>query len=249
MSAKRDKIIKFCNDYLKVTDFEDGCFNGLQIEGKEDITKIITGVSLSKALIEKAIEKQADMIMVHHGFFQNDIPSPLCLAGYRRDRIKLLLENDINLAGYHLPLDAHPIIGNNISLCRMLSVKKVKPFSAGFIGELEKEMDFERFRKKVETQLCTHIFAMPAGNKKIKKIAIVSGGDSPEFEAAFLAGADVFVTGDIREDVVRKIEEVGINFINAGHYNTEKEGIRNLGELAAKKFKLKVEFVDVPNEV
>ena len=249
MPAKRDKIIRFCNEYLKVSDFEDYCYNGLQIEGKEDVGKIVTGVSLSKKLIEAAIDKKADMIMVHHGFFMNEMPSPFRLSGYRKNRVKELLENDLKLVGYHLPLDAHPVIGNNMSLCKILGIKKTKPFSYGFIGEIDKPTDFEKFKKHVEVQLCKQSFSIAAGKKKIKKVAIVSGGDSPDFEEAYLAGADVFLTGDIREDVVRKIEEVGINFINAGHYNTEKEGIKNLGEMIAKNFKIEVEFVDVPNEI
>lgn len=249
MPVKRDRIIEFCDDYLKIKDFEDKCFNGLQVEGREEIKKVITGVTLSKKLIEQAIEKKADMIMVHHGFFLNDIPSPFRLRGFWRNRVKMLLESDINLAGYHLPIDAHPLIGNNISLCKMLGVGKSKPFGVGFIGELAKEVPFEKFSALVERQLCTHNFTIAAGKKKVKKIAIVSGSDSPNLENAYFAGADVFLTGDIREDVVRKVEEVGINFINAGHYNTEKDGIRNLGELVAKKFKIEAEFVDVPNEV
>jgi dinuclear metal center YbgI/SA1388 family protein len=166
-----------------------------------------------------------------------------------RERLRLLLENDINLAGYHMPLDAHPVIGNNISLCKMLGVKKTKPFDVGFVGELAKEMPFDKFNALVERQLCTHSFTIAAGKKKVKKVAIISGGSSVDFEQASLAGADVFLAGDVREEVVRKIEEVGINFINAGHYNTEKEGIRKLGELLASKFKIEAEFVDVPNEV
>lgn len=249
MSAKRDKIIEFCDEYLKVKDFEDGCFNGLQIEGKEDIKSIVTGVSLSQQLIAKAIEVRADMIMVHHGFFKSDIPTPFCLKGVQKNRVKVLLENDINLAGYHLPLDAHPTIGNNISLAKMFGLVRNKPFSVGFIGELEKEMDFEKFKRKIDEQLCTHSFAMNAGKKKVKKVAVISGGASPHFEEAYLAGADLFLTGDIWEEVVRKVEEAGMNYISAGHYNTEKEGIRNLGEMAAKKFKIEVNFVDVPNEV
>ncbi len=249
MPVKRDKIIGFCDEYLKVRDFEDYCHNGLQVEGRADVVKIVTGVSLSRELIKRAMEKQADMIMVHHGIFMRDVPNPLCLAGYMRERLKMLLENDINLAGYHLPLDAHPLIGNNISLCDMLGVKRAKPFDAGFIGELSREMLFDKFNALVEKQLCTHNFAMNAGKKKVKKVAIISGGSSVDFEAAYAAGADVFLAGDVREEVVRKIEEVGINFINAGHYNTEREGIRKLGELVAKKFRIEAEFVDVPNEV
>jgi len=249
MSVKRDKLIAFCDEYLKVADFEDKCFNGLQVEGKEDVAKIVTGVSLSKKLIEEALKLQADMIMVHHGFFSSEFPAPLHLTGYRRNRLKMILANDLNVAGYHLPLDAHPVIGDNISLCKKFGVKKTRPFSVGFIGELDREIDFERFRTLVEKQLCTQSFAMAGGKKKVKKVAVISGGDSPDLEPAALAGADVFVTGDVREDTVRRIEEVGIGFINAGHYNTEKEGIRNLGELVAKKFKIEAKFVDVPNDI
>lgn len=249
MPVQRDHIIEFCNEYLKVGDFEDYCFNGLQVEGKAKISKIITGVTFSKKLIEAALEKKADMIMVHHGVFLRDVPSPLKLRGFWKDRLKMLLENDINLTGYHLPLDAHPVIGNNISLAKTLGVQKNKPFGVGFIGDLEKEMDFEKFISLVNEKLGVRSFAIGAGKKKVKKVAIVSGADSPGFEDAFLAGADVFLTGDIREDVVRKIEEAGIDFISAGHYNTEKDGIRNLGKLVGKKFKVDVEFVDVSNEV
>lgn len=249
MSVKRDKIIGFCADYLKTGDFQDHCHNGLQVEGRADVAKIVTGVSLSRELIKRALERQADMILVHHGIFMRDVPNPLCLRGYMRERLRLLLENDLNLAGYHLPLDAHPVIGNNISLSRLLGLRKIQPLDVGFVGELGKEMPFEQFNALVERQLCTHNFAIAAGKKKVKKAAVISGGSSPDFEKAALAGADVFVSGDVREEVVRKIEEVGINFIDAGHYNTEKEGIRKLGELLAEKFKIEAEFVDVPNEV
>lgn len=249
MPAKRDDIIAFCDRYLKVGDFEDGCHNGLQVEGRERIGRIVTGVSLSRRLIEKAIEREADMLLVHHGFFAIEIPSPLVLTGYRVERLRLLLAHDLNLAGYHLPLDAHPLIGNNISLCRLLGVKKPEPFDIGFMGELVRPMEFERFRALVDEKLETRSFAMEAGREKVKKIAIISGSGSSDAELAARSGADVLLTGDIQEWNVRKIEELGINFINAGHYNTEKEGIRNLGELVAKKFKVEAEFIDVPNEI
>jgi putative NIF3 family GTP cyclohydrolase 1 type 2 len=168
MPVKRDKIIAFCDEYLKVKDFEDGCYNGLQVEGRADIKKIVTAVSLSKKLIKEALARQADMIMVHHGYFAKELPSPLRLLGYRRQRLKLLLENDLSLAGYHLPLDAHPLIGNNISLLKMLGVGKPKPLGLGFIGELPKEMDFDKFRKRVEDQLCTHTFAIGEGKRRVK---------------------------------------------------------------------------------
>ena len=249
MLVKRDKIIEYLNEYLKVEDFEDGCVNGLQIEGKENISKIVTGVSLSQRLISKAVKKKADMIIVHHGFFSGAIPSPLQLKGIYKNRIKAILFNDINIAGYHLPLDAHSLIGNNISLARLFGAKRCKPFDVGFVGQLDKEMSFDKFVDLVDRKLGVKSFVLPYGKKKIRKVAVISGGASPYYVQAIEMGADVFVTGDIRENVVREAEESGINIINAGHYNTEKLGIQNLGKLIKKKFKIDVEFIDVPCEV
>jgi len=249
MAAKRDEIIAFCDDYLKVGEFEDGCHNGLQVEGRETVERIVTGVSLSKKLIEAALERSADMVMVHHGYFPGEVASPLHLVGYRRERLKLLLANDLNLAGYHLPLDAHPTLGNNVSLCKLLGVKRVKPFDIGFIGELTHPMELERFAALVDEKLQARSFVLAMGKAQVQKVAIISGGASSPFaEKAALAGADVFLTGDLQEWVVRQVDEMGMNLIDAGHYNTEKEGIRNLGELVAKQFGIHTEFVDIPNE-
>ncbi len=249
MIAKRDKIIEYLNEYLKVKDFEDYCYNGLEIEGKEDVSRIITGVTLSRRLIDEAIEKEAEMIIVHHGFFLKDIPSPLQIKGLYRERIKSLLLHDMSLAGYHEPLDAHPVIGNNISLAKLFGLKKCKPFDVGFIGELDDETDLKGLVKLVDNRLKVESSVLSYGKKKIKNIAIISGGSSPYFEEAFNRGADVLIGGDMREEVVRKMEEIGFNFINAGHYNTEKLGIQNLGRLIEKKFKIKAEFVDIPCDV
>lgn len=249
MSVKRDKIIEYLNEYLDVSRFEDGCVNGLQIEGRDDVAGVVTGVSLSEKLIEKAIERKADILIVHHGLFKEAIPCPLRLSGLYKERIKRILLNDMNLAGYHLSLDAHPVIGNNISLCKLFRLKKCKEVNVGFVGELEKAMDFNEFVKVVDKKIVTNSYVLPFGKKKIKKVAIISGGSSPYYKKAYEAGADVLIAGDIREHIVREAEEIGINIINAGHYNTEKLGIQNLGELVKKKFGVKVEFVDVPNEI
>lgn len=249
MSVDRDKIVKFCEDYLKTANFEDYCHNGLQIEGADKINKIVVGVSLSEQLIRQAINKKAKMIIVHHGFFVRQIPSPIQLAGITKTRIKLLLENNINFCGFHLPLDAHPIIGNNISLCRLLGILDPKPFDIGFVGELKNKMKFIDFVDLVNEKLKVKSMAIDGGPKQIKKIAIISGGASSDYEKAADVGADVFLCGDLKEEIVRGAEERKINVINAGHYNTEKLGIQNLGELIAKKFKIKVEFIDIPNKI
>lgn len=246
---KRNKIVEFCEDYLKVKDFTDYCVNGLQVEGAEEVNKIVTGVSISKQLIKSAINKKAQMIIVHHGIFGNQVGKPPKFTGYLKNRLKLILENNINLCGFHLPLDAHPAIGNNISLCKLLGVIKIKPFNVGFIGELKKETDFKNFSDLIDKKLNTQSCVIAAGPKKIKRIAVISGGSSPDFKSAAELGADTYLCGDIREEVVRAVEEIGVNFINAGHYNTEKLGIQNLGNLLARKFGVKVEFVDVPCDV
>lgn len=252
MPAERDKIIEYLNKYLKVADFQDYCVNGLQIEGKENVSRIITGVSLSQRLIKEAIKRKADMIIVHHGIFLGEVPSPLRLRGLIKERIKMILCNNINLAGYHLPLDAHPKIGNNVSLAKSLGLKRIKQFDTAFgknfgaIGNCDKQINFSDFVSLVNKKLGTKSFILSNGKKKVRTVGIVSGGASPEFEIVNELGADVYICGDIRENVVRRVEEAKINFINAGHYNTEKLGIQNLGKLVERKFKIKTEFVDVP---
>ncbi len=255
MIVERDKIVKFCQDYLKVKDFNDYCVNGLQIEGAAKVGRIIIGVSLSKKLIETAVKKRVKMIIVHHGIFLKNIPSPMELKGVFRDRLKMLLENNINLLGFHLPLDAHPIIGNNISLLKLLGLKKIDVINTpdygdiGFVGEVQEQASFKEFVELVKDKLATEPYAIAAGPKMIKKIGIISGGASPDFVSAQGAGADTYLCGDVRENIVREVEEAKINFINAGHYNTEKLGIQNLGNLISEKFKIKAEFIDIPCDV
>lgn len=249
MQVERNKIIKFCQEYLKIDDFEDYCVNGLQVEGAEKVSKIITGISLSQRLIEEAIAKKAKMIIVHHGVFLRDIPSPLELKGVWRNRLKLILENDINLAGFHLPLDAHPKIGNNVALCKLLGIKDIRPFYVGFVGDLEEPIKMEDFVELVNNKLNTNSLVLKNSNKKVQKIGVISGSAAEEVFTASDLGADVYLTGEAKESIVRASEELKINFIAAGHYNTEKLGVQNLGEKIAKKFGIKVEFVDVPCDV
>jgi len=251
----RDKIVKFCSNYLEVDKFKDYCVNGLQIEGSEKVEKIITGVTLSRRLIEDAIEKNAQMIIVHHGIFSNNIPSPPVFKGFFGRRLKLVFSNDLNLCGYHLPLDAHPVIGNNIALLKLLGLTNPKILThsyygaIGYLGEFKRPVSLAAFEKAVSRKLGTDCYIVQGGPKKLKKVGVISGSSADEFEEVKNAGADAFLTGEIKESAVRAAEEAGINFIRAGHYNTEKLGIRNLGNLIAKKFDIKVEFVDIPCDV
>ncbi|MEA2105079.1 MAG: Nif3-like dinuclear metal center hexameric protein [Candidatus Cloacimonadota bacterium] len=255
MSEFRDEIVEFCNDFLKVDDFKDYCRNGLQVEGKTKIKKIVIGVSLSEKFIKSAISQNADMLMVHHGLFSNQFGKPPRITGILRNRLKLLIENDINLCGYHLPLDANPKIGNNISLLEILGLKKIKAISTvsygeiGFIGKTKEPISFEDFVEKVNNELQTDSYFIKAGSDFVEKVGIISGGASNNYADAITSGADTYLCGEIQENVVREVEEAGINFINAGHYNSEKLGIKNLGKLVEKKFDVSVDYIDIPNVV
>jgi dinuclear metal center YbgI/SA1388 family protein len=255
MPIERDKIVKYCENYLKAKDFKDKCVNGLQVEGAPKVGKIITGVSLSKALIEAAVKKRAKMIIVHHGIFNSHLSDPPAFSGHFKERLKLLFTNNINLLGFHLPLDAHPVIGNNISILKLLGLKKVGTIETpeygtiGFIGEFSQPVKFGNFVELVNEKINTKTYTIPAGPKQVKKVGIISGGASPGYEQAKAVGADTYICGDVREHLVRAIEEEKMNFINAGHYNTEVFGVRNLGELIAKNFDVKVEFIDIPCEI
>lgn len=248
--AQRDQIVKYCEEYLKVSDFQDYCTNGLQVEGKKDVKKVITGVSLSLRLIQAAIEKKADMLLVHHGIFLKMLDPTHQIKGVMKKRLKMLLENDINLLGFHLPLDAHPVIGNNISLCRLFGVKKAKVVDKiGYYGELARSVDLNSIVESINDKLGTRSYVISAGPRMIKRLAFISGGAASHYPEIAKKKVDLFVAGEISEGQVREIEECGMNFIAAGHYNTEKLGIQNLGNLLAKKFRIKAEFVDIPNEI
>ncbi len=248
MKVERNKIIKFAEDYLKVGRFQDYCLNGLQVEGAPEVSRIVIGVSLSEKLIKEAVRRKAEMVLVHHGIFSSSVGTPPKFRGALKKRLKLLLENDLNLAGFHLPLDAHPLIGNNASIAKALGLARTEPFDIGFVGELKKEMTLKDFAALVGKKLEARPLLVDAG-KRVKRVAVISGGASAYYAQAREMGADTYLTGELLEFVVREAEEAGINIVNAGHYNTEKLGIKNLGGLIAKKFKLKAEFVDIPCEV
>lgn len=248
----RDQLETFLNDYLSANEFTDLCPNGLQVNGTEKISKLITGVSASVALFEKAISEKADAIIVHHGIIWN-FERPLYKGGYR-ERIKLLLTNNINLFAYHLPLDAHPQIGNNIRLCNALQLKEIKPFGddkgqyigmQGTLAPTASHEFFDQLKNIVERDLT--IF--PYGPEKISSVGIISGGAQKYIAQAVAEGLDAFITGEVSEHIMHYAREEQIHFIAAGHYTTEKFGIIALGDLIAEKFKIEVKFIDIPNPV
>lgn len=247
--VKRNEILKYLDELLSVSEFDDYCVNGLQVEGKTDIKKIVLGVSVSKRFFEEAIRNNADMIIVHHGLFWKSDPSPMRLTGIMRERLALLIKNDINLCGYHLPLDAHPEFGNNAQIMSRLGIELLAPADVGFLGQLPQPMPFDEFSALLNDKLETRAQVFPYGPKMVQRIIVISGGSSNDYKIAVSLGADTFIGGDMRENIVRELEETGLNFFHAGHYNTEKFGVQALGEVISGKFNIPCQYIDIPNPV
>lgn len=251
--VKRTQLINYMNDFLNINEFKDYCHNGLQVEGAEEINQIALGVSLSRRLIEAASKYGCEMILVHHGIFKNDIPSPLCLTGIHKERIKLLLMHDINLVGYHLPLDANGMVGNNISIANALKLNNIKPVDVGFSGDVNygsfKTGDFANILKNDVFGADIDVKSFMYGPDKISRICVISGGSSDYWQMAVDSGADTFICGSISENVVRLVEEAKMNLFGVGHYNSEKMGVKNLGKHIESVFNVKTIFYDIPNPV
>jgi dinuclear metal center YbgI/SA1388 family protein len=230
--------------------FKDYCPNGLQVEGREEVQTIVTGVTGCVELFQKAIAEKADGILVHHGIIWN-FERPVYKGGYKQ-RVKLLLENDINLWGFHLPIDAHQIYGNNAVLAELFDLENRVPFGdyngacIGVRGET-KNSDPEHFFETVRKNLNPSAVILPYGKKEIKTVGIISGGAQKEFNQAIADGIDLYLTGEISEYNMHLAKEEKVHFIAAGHHVTERFGVRRIGELLAENFDLKVKFIDIPN--
>lgn len=251
---QRAQFEQYLLQLLQPENIKDFAPNGLQVQGKETIRKIVTGVTASQALIDKAIEVNADAILVHHGYFWKN--ESYVIRGMKYNRIKALLMHDINLFAYHLPLDIHPEFGNNAQLAQLFDIEEVQPlelgnpYSVAMQGQLKQAMVAEEFAEKVNQTLhrdCLHIGA--SSNKKIKTIAWCSGGGQSYIELAAEQGIDAFLTGEVSEQTTHIAHEMDIHFFAAGHHATERYGVKALGERIAKELQLDVCFIDIDNPV
>lgn len=229
--------------------------NGLQVEGKATIQKIITGVTASLPLIEAAIARNADAILVHHGYFwKSENP---CIRGMKGKRIKALLQNNLNLFGYHLPLDIHPELGNNAQLAANIGLTNLqgleeKANSIPVWGEFEQAISAEELYLRLEKALnrkptfCGD-FHSAFPQKPIKTVALCTGGGQGYIDLAAAKGIDAFITGEISEQTTHSAREQGIYFYACGHHATERDGVKALGEWLAAEYDLDVEFIDIDN--
>lgn len=248
----RRKLETYISSLLSSSTIRDYCPNGLQIEGKKEISTIISGVTASHELITKAISRNADAILVHHGYFWTGENQPIIGMKYRR--ISLLMKHYINLFAYHLPLDIHPYLGNNVQLAKLLDLKVIDNFNTDTIPTCgiicQTDTTIENLTRKIAYKLQREplVVGYPS-NDRICRIAICTGAGQNFIENAYHAGAQVYISGEISERTTSIARELGISYISAGHHATERYGIQALGEDIAKKFSLTHHFIDIENPV
>ena len=235
---------------LNVSHFSDYCPNGLQVEGRSEVKRVVSGVTASFELLQAAIDEKADAILVHHGYFwrgENE-----CLIGMKRRRIALLLANDVSLFAYHLPLDAHSEVGNNAQLGNRLGFVEIGRFGGQNIaayGNLSQAITLRELGVNLERVLSRKPSIIGNEAKLIRRIAWCTGAAQDCFDEAIRLEVDVFITGEISERTVHAARESGVAFISAGHHATERYGIQELGEHVAKKFGIAHQFIDIDNPV
>lgn len=235
---------------LNVAAFSDYCPNGLQVEGKHSVGHIVTGVTANQALIDVAAKQQADALLVHHGWFwKGEDPR---LVGTRKVRVASLLAHDLNLLAYHLPLDAHPVLGNNAQLARVLGlIAEPSPTATEllWLGSRPGVTTLGGFAQLVEQRLERIPLVLGTPDLPVQRIAWCTGAAQSLLQRAIDAGAQLFITGEVSEPTVHLAREAGVGFISAGHHATERYGVQALGEAIAQEFGIRVDFVDIDNPV
>ncbi|MFM9879691.1 MAG: Nif3-like dinuclear metal center hexameric protein [Burkholderiaceae bacterium] len=250
MTTRLDLLHAF-DTLLEPARFKDYCPNGLQVEGRMQVGKLVSGVTASLALIEAAIAAEADAIFVHHGLFWRNQDG--CVTGWMRQRLKRLLARDINVYAYHLPLDAHPVLGNNAQLGVQLGWQPL-PGPAGCFGEQGLGLlgsaaypCAENLAQHLENALNRPVVLVDNARKAIKKVAWCTGGAQHYFEAAIAAGADAFITGEISEPQAHLARECGVAYLACGHHATERYGAPAVAAHVAGQFGLEHEFIEIDN--
>ena len=252
--AQLADLIAALDAVLDTSRFADLGPNGLQVPGKPEVRRVVTGVSASRSLIESAIGQSADLIVVHHGLFWDFHPTGL--TPLLAERLRPLFKHDVSLAGYHLPLDAHPELGNNALLAAVLQAERHEPFgiykgqaigrAATFAGAGPR---IEDLLARVQEATGREPLLQGAGPERVRRLGVVSGSAADMLYEAAEAGLDGLLTGEPREHVHRDAAELGLHFIAAGHYATETFGVRALGELLQRRFGVDHVFIDEPNPV
>jgi dinuclear metal center YbgI/SA1388 family protein len=246
--AERDAIVAFASELLQVDRFHDYGPVGLQVEGAGEVEKIVCGVSASHELFEEANKRGAQMVLVHHGLFWTS--EEVVIDRRQKGRLKALFDADLSLVAYHLALDAHPEIGNSVLLARELGVEPERVFEeVGTGGRLKEPLPSEEFVARVGEKLGREPLSFNYGPEPVRTVAIVTGGGGQSLLAAARDGYDLFLTGEAKEPSLHAARELGIHFVAAGHYATERLGVQALAARIGERFGVEWEFVELPNPV
>lgn len=244
------QLVNYTRQLLQVERFVDYCPNGLQVEGRPNVNKIVTGVSASMDLLQAAKQAGADAVLVHHGYFWKN--EDACVVGMKRQRIQFLLENEISLLAYHLPLDAHPELGNNAQLAKVLALE-LETYSGNqnliAQGRLSLTQTLAAFADFLGAQLGRTPLVIGDLTRPVKTLAWCTGGAQGYMADAIALGVDLFISGEISEQTVHLARESGVAYISAGHHATERYGVKALGEHIAQQFGLAHSFIDIDNPV
>ncbi|SDI42988.1 Nif3-like dinuclear metal center hexameric protein [Pseudomonas panipatensis] len=243
-------LVEEADRFLDVARIQDYCPNGLQVEGRAQVRRIVSGVTASQALLDAAVAADADAVLVHHGYFwKGENP---CVVGMKQRRLKTLLSHDISLLAYHLPLDLHPEVGNNVQLARQLGLTIEGPLEPGnprsivLLGAPAEPLSPADFAAQVARSLGREPLLVE-GQRAIRRIAWCTGGAQGYIDQAIAAGVDAYLTGEVSEQTVHSARENGITFIAAGHHATERYGVQALGRYLAERFGIEHQFIDCPN--
>lgn len=245
-----NRLVSELANFLQVSKFQDHCPNGLQVEGRPEVRRIVTGVTASQALIEAAIEADADAIMVHHGYFWKGEAAEV--TGIKQRRLKQLLTHDISLLAYHLPLDAHPEVGNNVQLGKVLDwpvVRYLDDKNMLPMALLPEELSLQQLNAHVSKKLKRQAQLLGEPGRKVRTVAWCTGAAQSYIQQAVAADIDVFISGEVSEPTWHTVQETGTAYIAAGHHATERYGIQALGQWLAGNFAVEHIYIEVENPI
>ncbi len=247
-----NELVSYGDGLLDASRFNDYAPNGLQVEGRKEISKLVTGVTASQALIDAAIAAKADALLVHHGFFWKG--EPPVVTGMKRRRLGALIENNISLIAYHLPLDAHPTLGNNAQLARVLGFNVLGRFGCGgdelaMFGDLVEAMSVAEFNHHISAALGRVPMHLAGSSEKITRVGWCTGAAQGYIKAVDGLNVQAFISGEVSEQTMHIARESGVHYFAAGHHATERYGVQALGAELSRKFGFDHEFIDIDNPV
>ena len=251
--AKLQDIIQWCDQTLKSPEFKDYAPNGLQIEGRTEVRKILAAVTASQDAIDAAIRENADLLLVHHGYFWKGEAYPI--TGMRGKRIKSLIQHDISLLAYHLPLDSHPSLGNNAAIADLLELERIETLDPserhpiGNIGYLNQPMPVEEFKKFVSEKLKFDVTHLPADKTMIEKVGFCTGGAQDFIVKAAEQDCDAYISGEVSERTFYEAKELGVHYFACGHHATERYGVQRLGQAISEQFDIEYVYFELNNPI